>query len=187
MHGGGEAARFTENQRKVYMKKKTKKQKTKHNGAHLFVCDVRKKMQLTQDEFAALCGVHALTVSKWERGILIPGDFQTAIILTMNTAASLYPAVGRNANMLRMDHGLPRALFLIFSCAYGTPTVLHSRSEMDMRNMAAYDCRTPVMCKCEPESETYTGPGAFVDEENNTDDIPRTNRRMGRRKSKTQQ
>ncbi len=37
---------------------------------------LREMLDITQADFAALFGVHAMTVSKWERALLIPSDYQ---------------------------------------------------------------------------------------------------------------
>ena len=41
---------------------------------------IRKSLKLTQAEFAQLFGVHAMTISKWERGCLEPSPYQFALI-----------------------------------------------------------------------------------------------------------
>ncbi len=41
---------------------------------------VRKALALSQPELAILIGVHPLTVSKWERGLLAPSKYQQALL-----------------------------------------------------------------------------------------------------------
>lgn len=33
------------------------------------LCDIRKKLRMSQEQFAQLTGAHVQTLSKWERGI----------------------------------------------------------------------------------------------------------------------
>lgn len=40
---------------------------------------LRKHLRLNQVEFAQLCGVHPITVSKWERGEASPTPYQNAL------------------------------------------------------------------------------------------------------------
>jgi molybdopterin-binding protein len=44
------------------------------------VAAIRKRLKLTQAGLARLVGAHAMTVSKWERGVLRPAAFQRAIL-----------------------------------------------------------------------------------------------------------
>ncbi len=47
------------------------------------VLSARKAMGLSQPELAKLIDVHALTVSKWERGVLEPTNYQQALLHTL--------------------------------------------------------------------------------------------------------
>lgn len=47
------------------------------------VARVRRRAGLTQARLARLLGVHPITVSKWERGVLAPGARQTAILAAL--------------------------------------------------------------------------------------------------------
>ena len=40
---------------------------------------LRAELGLSQVEFASLVGVHPITVSKWERGITAPTEYQAAL------------------------------------------------------------------------------------------------------------
>jgi DNA-binding transcriptional regulator YiaG len=40
----------------------------------------RRLLDLNQNEYAHLFGVHSMTVSKWERGIASPSSLQTAMM-----------------------------------------------------------------------------------------------------------
>ena len=46
----------------------------------LEVRKLREGLGLTQVEFAQLTGVHPITVSKWERGVVAPSTYQTALM-----------------------------------------------------------------------------------------------------------
>lgn len=41
---------------------------------------LRRDMSLSQPEFGQLFGVHPMTVSKWERGVLEPTEYQFALM-----------------------------------------------------------------------------------------------------------
>ncbi len=42
--------------------------------------ELRKDLDISQSEFASLFDVHPMTVSKWERGVLEPSGYQTALM-----------------------------------------------------------------------------------------------------------
>ena len=44
------------------------------------IANLRQAMGLSQPEFGQLFGVHPMTVSKWERGLLEPNDYQQALM-----------------------------------------------------------------------------------------------------------
>lgn len=44
------------------------------------VLATRTALGLSQPELASLIGVHQLTVSKWERGVLVPSDYQQKLL-----------------------------------------------------------------------------------------------------------
>ena len=41
---------------------------------------LRNSLGLSQNEFGQLLGAHAMTVSKWERGLAFPTPYQTALM-----------------------------------------------------------------------------------------------------------
>lgn len=58
---------------------------------------LRKNLGLTQARLAAITGVHAMTVSKWERGVLEPAPFALRILETLRrsrTGASPAAVIG---------------------------------------------------------------------------------------------
>jgi molybdopterin-binding protein len=48
---------------------------------------LRDRLELAQRELAELVGVHAMTVSKWERGVLAPNAHQRSILRALSDAA----------------------------------------------------------------------------------------------------
>lgn len=44
------------------------------------IAALRNQMGLSQPEFGQLYGVHPMTVSKWERGLLAPNEYQLALM-----------------------------------------------------------------------------------------------------------
>jgi putative transcriptional regulator len=45
-----------------------------------FIAALRRDLRLSQGEFGQLFGAHAMTVSKWERGLLSPSAYQQALM-----------------------------------------------------------------------------------------------------------
>lgn len=44
------------------------------------ILQLRKALKLTQAEFGQLFDAHSMTVSKWERGVLVPSAYQQALL-----------------------------------------------------------------------------------------------------------
>ena len=44
------------------------------------ILDLRAALGLSQVQFAQLFGVHFMTVSKWERGVIVPSPYQLALM-----------------------------------------------------------------------------------------------------------
>lgn len=44
------------------------------------IVELRKALGLSQVEFGQLFGVHAMTASKWERGVAVPTPYQMALM-----------------------------------------------------------------------------------------------------------
>ena len=53
----------------------------------LEISGLRQSLGLSQAEFGQLFGAHAMTVSKWERGILRPSAYQFALMHQFKTTA----------------------------------------------------------------------------------------------------
>jgi len=61
------------------------------------VARIRKALALTQSRLANLTGVHPMTVSKWERGVLAPARHPLAILRALDVASGRSRANGRSA------------------------------------------------------------------------------------------
>jgi molybdate transport system regulatory protein len=58
------------------------------------VARIRRSLSLTQSSLGRLVGAHAMTVSKWERGVLTPGGLQRSILAALGSAAEGRRAAG---------------------------------------------------------------------------------------------
>lgn len=95
---------------------------------------VRSKLSLSQAEFAALVGAHAMTVSKWERGVARPSPHQRRLIEAFELAAKrgrpLPPALDRDdpiallAHLLGTAHEAPDADLGLLSATNRLPGVV---------------------------------------------------------------
>jgi transcriptional regulator with XRE-family HTH domain len=80
---------------------------------------VRDGLGLTQEQFAQLLGVHTLTVSKWERGLLSPSPYQESLISSFAKARERKQSTGgaKVASVL-MGAGVAAALFFLLKAAF---------------------------------------------------------------------
>jgi transcriptional regulator with XRE-family HTH domain len=44
------------------------------------IISIRKSLGLTQADFARLFDAHVMTISKWERGVVVPSPYQVALM-----------------------------------------------------------------------------------------------------------
>ena len=51
------------------------------------IADLRRSLGLSQVEFGQLFGTHAMTVSKWERGVLRPTTYQVVLMQQFKATA----------------------------------------------------------------------------------------------------
>jgi molybdopterin-binding protein len=82
---------------------------------------LRVRLNLSQKELGELLGVHVMTVSKWERGVLEPSAHQKRILRALGDAAESglrASPQGRNRK-----HDPIRFLAAALSEAYGTPRI----------------------------------------------------------------
>jgi transcriptional regulator with XRE-family HTH domain len=83
------------------------------------IFNVRTGLGLSQVQFAQLLGVHPLTVSKWERGLLVPTHHHLALIKAFSDANSARKGVGDQVASLLLTAGLVAALYVLFEAALG--------------------------------------------------------------------
>jgi transcriptional regulator with XRE-family HTH domain len=77
---------------------------------------IRELLGLNQLQFAQLLGVHPITVSKWERGIASPTDYQQAFLSQFQVAAKERKIRDDLKNVLIVA-GVIAALVLLFQAA----------------------------------------------------------------------
>ncbi len=80
---------------------------------------IRLSLNMTQGQLAQLLGVHSLTVSKWERGLLHPPPHQEALLRAASGAAQRAPNVGAVVVGALVGAGVGLALFHLLSAAFG--------------------------------------------------------------------
>lgn len=80
--------------------------------------DIRSSLDLTQVQFADLLGVHPITVSKWERGILTPTSHQAALIQSFAKASQKEDNIGDRVESLLVTAGVAVALYVILDAAF---------------------------------------------------------------------
>jgi DNA-binding transcriptional regulator YiaG len=80
------------------------------------ISSIREALGLSQLQFAQLLGVHPITVSKWERDIAFPTDYQTAFLSQFQAAAKNKISNDELKNLLIVA-GVIAALVLIFQAA----------------------------------------------------------------------
>ena len=76
------------------------------------VSRLRAKLNLTQTQFGNLFGVHSMTVSKWEREILKPSDYQLALMNEFEQA-SKDKEVRNTIGTVLIGAGIAAALYLL--------------------------------------------------------------------------
>lgn len=77
---------------------------------------IRNSLNLSQASFGQLLGVHAMTVSKWERGVLAPNAYQATLINNFEQAAKSGEVKGKIEGIL-IGAGLAAALLLLLKAA----------------------------------------------------------------------
>lgn len=78
---------------------------------------LRTAMRLTQADFGRLFGVHAMTVSKWERNLLTPTPYQQALMHSFRAAVERNKAKVQQVQQLLIGAGVVAALLLLLSTA----------------------------------------------------------------------
>lgn len=82
------------------------------------IASLRKNMGLSQPEFGQLFGVHPMTVSKWERDVLAPNEYQLALMREFQKAAQNEQARQAVKSVL-IGAGIAAALLLLLNAGKG--------------------------------------------------------------------
>ena len=82
---------------------------------------LRTALRMTQAQFAQLFGVHSLTVSKWERGLLAPSPHHAALMQSFSRATQRSPDVGTFVAGLLIGAGVGAALYQLLRAAFEEP------------------------------------------------------------------
>jgi putative transcriptional regulator len=83
------------------------------------VSTVRTQLRLSQVQLAQLLGVHPLTISKWERGVLAPTPHQNALLESFAKAGKAKQEIGTEVSNLLVTAGVVVALFALLNAAFG--------------------------------------------------------------------
>lgn len=81
--------------------------------------EIREGLDLTQTQLANLLGVHPLTVSKWERGVLKPSPHQQAMLQSFRKATKNKPDIGAIIAGVLVGAGVALAIYLLLKAAFG--------------------------------------------------------------------
>lgn len=79
--------------------------------------ELRKRLGVAQAELAELVGAHAMTVSKWERGVAKPSDAQKRILRALTLAADR----GARVDLAAARKDPARVLGVLLDHAYREP------------------------------------------------------------------
>ncbi len=138
---------------------------------------LRARLNLSQQELGKLLGVHVMTVSKWERGVLAPNEHQKRILRALSDAAERGlrvspPAKGRKHDPIR---------FLATALSHA-----HSEPQIDLGTLSATNrfagriveiARGDVMSKVVVEVTPQVRIGAVI----TTDSVDRLRLEVGSR------
>ena len=114
---------------------------------------IRQRIGLSQAQLADLLGVHAMTVSKWERGVLKPNAHQRRILSALADAAE----DGVRASGPRRKHDPLKFLAAALSSAYSAPELdlgtlsATNRFKGRITEIARGDVMTKVVIEVSPE------------------------------------
>jgi DNA-binding transcriptional regulator YiaG len=82
------------------------------------VKDVRVRLKVSQEAFARLLGVHTLTISRWERGIIVPSSYLLALIDVFSVAARKDKTAGKKAMEIYALEGVSKAIYHLLNAAF---------------------------------------------------------------------
>jgi|SRR6516162_6128751 transcriptional regulator with XRE-family HTH domain len=77
------------------------------------ITKLRKSLNLTQQEFAQLFGVHHMTASKWERGELKPTGYQLALMTDFRQALEKDDNIRTILSAMLVGSSVTNALFML--------------------------------------------------------------------------
>ena len=83
------------------------------------VQSIRTRLGMSQVQLAQLLGVHPLTVSRWERGMLAPAPHQQAMLESFRRATSAKTDIGSTVGALMLTAGIAVALYALLHAAFG--------------------------------------------------------------------
>jgi transcriptional regulator with XRE-family HTH domain len=83
------------------------------------IAAIRADLGFNQAQFARLLGVHPITVSKWERGVLVPNAHQAALIRSFRKAVQHDEDVGQQIAGFLVGTGVALALYHLLNAAFG--------------------------------------------------------------------
>ncbi len=78
---------------------------------------IRNRLGLSQRQLADLLGVHPLTVSKWERGLLSPNAHQEDLLRSFGEAEGT-ENIGETVGKLLLTVGVAAALLALLKAAF---------------------------------------------------------------------
>ena len=85
------------------------------------ITNLRRRLALSQPQFALLLGVHAITVSKWERSVpgAVPTPYQNALMAEFEKAAASREAeqIRNSLGTLLVGAGIAAALLMLLKAA----------------------------------------------------------------------
>lgn len=79
----------------------------------------RRRLKLSQVQMANLLGVHPLTISKWERGLLAPSPHHYALLQSFHDASAAERDIGEEVARLLVTAGVVAAIFVLLQAALG--------------------------------------------------------------------
>lgn len=82
---------------------------------------LRRDLGLSQAQFGQLFGAHSMTVSRWERGLLSPTDYQQGLMLEFRKSADVRKSTGANEQLgaLLVSLGIVGVILLLLQTAKG--------------------------------------------------------------------
>lgn len=78
---------------------------------------IRRGLGLNQRELALLLGVHEMTVSKWERGELVPNEYQRTLLVAFKQGHEKHR--NRDLKVWIANQGWTETLAMVLASAYG--------------------------------------------------------------------